>query len=135
MSERIRACTHAALTLARAQSKESVSSNYYFAHMHAHKRTHTEHKRTHTELYTHKHEFTRASARTHPQLAQAISDISRIIRRSRTVDGPTRARFDLHLDEIKAQRVGERGGGGGGAKEVDEKDRQTGEGNPGDQPD
>ena len=32
--------------------------------------------------------------------AQALSDVSRVVRRSVTVDGSTRARFDVHLDEI-----------------------------------
>ena len=31
---------------------------------------------------------------------QALSDICRIVRRSKCIDGSTKARFDLHLDEV-----------------------------------
>ena len=32
-----------------------------------------------------------------------IADITRIIRRSKSIDGSTKARFDLHLDDIMRQ--------------------------------
>lgn len=35
----------------------------------------------------------------------AISDITRVVRRSQTIDGSTKARFDLHLDEVTSALV------------------------------
>eukprot|EP00960_Hanusia_phi_P039737 754016-Hanusia_phi.AAC.2 len=53
---------------------------------------------------------------------QALADITRIVRRSQEIDGSTKARFDLHLDELTSawvacdrlhkMPVGEEGGGG-----------------------
>ena len=40
---------------------------------------------------------------SHKPYVALLSDITRIVRRSKTIDGSTKARFDLHLDDIIRQ--------------------------------